>query len=41
MEVEEFTALELPLTFKEAEFVLTPIEYKQMFSIWNALFKKI
>ena len=41
MDPEEFSAAVLPMSFKEGELLLTPIEYKQVISIRNTIFKKI
>lgn len=41
MDPEEFTAVILPQNFKEGELLLTPVEYKQIFNLWNSIFKKM
>jgi len=41
MDPEEFTMLILPTSFGEAEYLITPVEYKQIFNLRNAMFKKI
>jgi len=41
MDPEEFTSAILPISFKESELILTPVEYKQIINLRNSIFKKV